>query len=375
MRGEKSDEGLDAFVREFALEERGGFLFNSALAEFFDGRTAGGDEFSRLFKRSGLHRFDEALGFFELRRAEHRNDALERPVVKGALVFEFERADRMRDFFERVFDRMRKGVHRVDAPLVARCMVLSEADAVDRRIAEIHVGARHVDAGAKHHRAFGVLAVAHFAEEAQVLFNRAVAVGRVLARLLQGAAVFAHFVGRLLIDVGVARLDQMLSEGVHVLEVRARKVEVLFVLMLPREAEPADAVENAVDVLLVFLHRVRVVEAHVATAAVVAGKAEIEADALGVADVKVAVRFRREARADLCRVGQALGRLFGIRRRMSAPEPGLVRTGSKVFFNNVADEVGSAPSLGFRVFAHRRIPKGKKEKSALRLRISGIELR
>jgi hypothetical protein len=44
--------------------------------------------------------------------------------------------------------------------------------------------------------------------------------------------------------------------------------------------------------------RVGVVEAHVARAAVVAGEAEVQADRFRVAEVQVAVRFRREAGAD-----------------------------------------------------------------------------
>ena len=47
-----------------------------------------------------------------------------------------------------------------------------------------------------------------------------------------------------------------------------------------------------------LLGRVGVVEAQVADAAEVAGQAEIEADALGVADVKVPVRLGREAGHD-----------------------------------------------------------------------------
>ena len=63
-------------------------------------------------------------------------------------------------------------------------------------------------------------------------------------------------------------------------------------MLAPVEPEPADVGLDGVDVLLLFLHRVGVVEAQVAAAAELAGDAEVEADGLGVADVEVAVRLR-----------------------------------------------------------------------------------
>ena len=47
---------------------------------------------------------------------------------------------------------------------------------------------------------------------------------------------------------------------------------------------------------LILLDGIGVVKAHVAGAAVVTGKAEVQTDALGMADVQIAVRLRREAR-------------------------------------------------------------------------------
>src|SRR5262249_19825356 len=65
---------------------------------------------------------------------------------------------------------------------------------------------------------------------------------------------------------------------------------------VPGEAEPADVFLDRVDVLDVFLGRIGVVETQVAGAAVLLRDAEVEADRLGMADVQVAVRFRRKAR-------------------------------------------------------------------------------
>ena len=128
---------------------------------------------------------------------------------------------------------------------------------------------------------------------------------------------------------------------------------MLFAAVLPGEAEPADAVENAVDVLLILLHGIGVVKAHVAAAAVIAGETEVEADALRVTDVEVAVRFRRETRTDFRRIGLAFLELLGIGSRIAAPIARLIGAFSQILFDDVANEVGCTPSLGFRVVAHR----------------------
>ena len=203
-------------------------------------------------------------------------------------------------------------------------MVLSKTNAIDGRIAQIDVGTRHVNLGAKHHATFGVLAVTHFAEETQIFLDGAIAIGRIAAGLVQSAAIGLHFFGRLFVHVGVTGLHQVLGKFIHVFEVRAREVEVRFLFVHPIKAQPTDAVENAVDVLLVFLHRIGIVKAHVAIAAVVAGETKIQADALGMPNVQIAVRFRRETRADLDVIGLSLFQLFGIRSRMAAPVAGKV---------------------------------------------------
>jgi len=61
--------------------------------------------------------------------------AFEQPVVERALVFKLQRADRMRNAFQCILDRVREGVHRIDAPLVAGVVMRGMADTVNRRVA------------------------------------------------------------------------------------------------------------------------------------------------------------------------------------------------------------------------------------------------
>ena len=136
---------------------------------------------------------------------------LEAPVVERAVVLELERADRVRDALDRVRERVRVVVHRVDAPRVARAVVGRLADAVERRVAHVHVRRRHVDLRAQRARAVGELAGAHAAEEVEVLRDGAIAVRAVRARLGERAAVLADLLGREVADVGLALLDQLLG--------------------------------------------------------------------------------------------------------------------------------------------------------------------
>jgi hypothetical protein len=135
---------------------------------------------------------------------------------------------------------------------------------------------------------------AHAREEVDALLGRPVAPRAVAAGLGERAAVLADLVGREVVHVGLAGLDEVDRPLVELLEVVRRVVEVL----APVEPQPADVGLDGVDELLLFLHRVGVVEAQVAAAAELAGDAEVEADRLGVADVQVAVRLRGEAGDD-----------------------------------------------------------------------------
>ena len=87
-------------------------------------------------------------------------------------------------------------------------------------------------------------------------------------------------------------------------------------MLAPIEAEPAHVALDGVDIFLLLLGRVGVVEAQMAAAGKFLGDAEIEADRLGVADMQIAVRLRREAGDD-----------------------GLVPAGRKIGANDVADEI------------------------------------
>ena len=175
---------------------------------------------------------------------------------------------------------------------IAGAMMRRAQDAIHHRIAQVDVRRGHVDLGAQRAAAVGKLARAHALEQIEILFDRAVAIRAVLARLGQRAAVFAHLVGVQIADVRLARLDQLDRPLIELLEI-IRSVEHP---VLPIEAQPAHVLLDRIDVFDLFLGRIGVVEAQVALAPELRREAEIEADRFGVADVQIAVGLRRKAR-------------------------------------------------------------------------------
>ena len=117
--------------------------------------------------------------------------------------------------------------------------------------------------------------------------------------------MLADFVGRQVADVRLAVFDQLDRPIVELLEVIGRVEQPIF----PIAAQPADVVDDRIDVLLLFLGGIRVVEPQVELAAVFLREAEVQADALGVADVQIAVRLGRKPRMHAAAVlaGGAVG--------------------------------------------------------------------
>src|SRR5690606_12918583 len=228
------------------------------------------------------------------------------PVVQRTVGSELERTDRVRDILARVLERVREVVQRVDAPPVARAVVVRVPDAVQHRVAQQHVGRRHVDLRTQHVRAVRKLPRAHAAEQVQVLLDAAVAVRTRPARLRDRATLLADLFLGLAVDVRLALADQRLRDLVELLEVVGRVVEML----APVPAEPLHVPDDRLRVLDALRLRVRVVEAEMAHAPELLRDAEVQRDRLRVPDVQVAVRLGREARDDPAAV-RALPHVLG----------------------------------------------------------------
>ncbi len=163
-------------------------------------------------------------------------------------------------------------------------------DPVQHRVAQIDVARSHVDLGAQHARAVWKLAGLHAAEQVEILLDRAIAERAVLAGLRQRAAAQADVLLRLVVDIGKACADQSLRPVIQPVEI-IRGIEQV---LAPIIAEPVHVSLNRIDIFLLFPGRIGVIEAQMTAPGKFLRDAEIEPDRLGVADMQIAVRLRRE---------------------------------------------------------------------------------
>ncbi|MCY1429457.1 hypothetical protein D9M71_453750 [compost metagenome] len=230
-----------------------------------------------------------------LARLRRHRQVLQEPFVERTVILELQGADRMGDALDGVRLTVGEVVARVDAPLVTGLVMIGMANAVEDRVAQVHVRRGHVDLRPQRTGAVRELAGLHAREQVEVLLDGTVAERAVAAGLGQAAAIGARFFRRKVADIGLAGLDQVDGPFMQLVEI----VGGVAHLARPLEAEPAHVALDGVDVFLVFLRRVGVVEAQVAIAAEFPGQAEIQADRLGVTDMQVAVGLRRETGDDL----------------------------------------------------------------------------
>ena len=163
-------------------------------------------------------------------------------------------------------------------------------NAIQRRIAQVHIARRHVDFGTQHAGAIGEFAGTHAAEQIEVLSHAAIAVLGISSGLGQCAARLAHLIGRLVIDIGETAGDEVFGPCVELLEVVRRVIKML----APIEAKPADVIRNGIDKGLFFLGWIGVVKAHVAAPAKFLCDAEIQTDRLGVPNMEEPVGLWRK---------------------------------------------------------------------------------
>ncbi len=176
-------------------------------------------------------------------------------------------------------------------PVAARPVVRRVDDPVHHRVAQVHVGARHVDLGTQHHRTVRKLTRLHARKPVQTLFGGTITERRVRPRLRRVAPVLTDLLGGLLIDVGVPLADQILGPLIEQLEVIARIAD----LALPRCAHPLDISDDRIDEDLLFFLGVGVVESQQKLPAELDREPVVERDALGVPQVQEPVGLGGEA--------------------------------------------------------------------------------
>ena len=213
------------------------------------------------------------------------------------MIFELERAQRMRNAFDGIGQTVREVVHRIDRPRIAGVLMRNLADAIQRRIAKIDVAARHVDLRAQGFRAVGVFAGAHACEQIQIFRDRPIAIRRIATRFRERSAILTNFFGTQIANVSFPIANQFLRTAINHFEIIRRVPQ-----FVPIEAEPVHVVLDRIDVLDIFLRRIRVVETQMANAAEFRREAEIQTNRFGMSQMQIAVGLGRKARDDAAAV-------------------------------------------------------------------------
>ena len=215
---------------------------------------------------------------------------------------ELQRTDRVGDVLYGVTLAVGIVVHGIDAPLVPGAVMMGKLDAVQERIPEHHVGMGHVYLGAEDLLPFRILAFLHLTEELEVLFRAAVPPGAGGTGLLHGAAILPDLVLGLVVHIRKTPLDKVFGPLIELVEIITG-----IQFLVPLEAQPLDVFLDGIHIFRVFLGGIGIVVAEVGFAAVFLCEAEIEADALGMSQVQIAVGFRGKTGHDgvhfsLCQV-------------------------------------------------------------------------
>ena len=206
----------------------------------------------------------------------------------------------MRDLLQRIFYRVRKSVHRVNAPFIACVMVMRTFYAVNRRVAQVDIRRCHVDFSAQNQTAIRMFAVAHFTKQCAVFRNGTVTPRRILTRFGQCAARNAHFFRGLAIDIGMTVFNQALSCAVHEIEIITSEVKVIICTILPAKPQPLHRVADAIYVFLTLFFRIGVIKTQMTNAAIIACQAKVQENTLGMTDVQITIRLGRKTGTDFC---------------------------------------------------------------------------
>ena len=87
----------------------------------------------------------ESGEFVLMRKRRRQFQRLQNPVVKRAVHFELERANRMSDAFDIIAQGMGPVVHRINGPFVSGMVMRGVADAIEHGIAQPDIGRVDID--------------------------------------------------------------------------------------------------------------------------------------------------------------------------------------------------------------------------------------
>ena len=223
------------------------------------------------------------------------SDFSHHPVIQRTVILKLQRTQGMGNSLNRILDGMGKIVHRVDAPFISCIVMRNVSHPVKNRISHIDIRGRHIYFCAEHTAAVLEFSCAHLLEQFQVFLYAAVTVRAVLSWFRQSSAVFTDFLRAQVADIGLPFFDQLDCSLIHLLKIIRRKVQVI----LPVGAQPADIFLDRLHKLCLFLCRICIVKSKMKLTVVFLRHSIAQQNSLGMSDMQITVRLRRETGADM----------------------------------------------------------------------------
>ena len=143
---------------------------------------------------------------FVLMRTRFRNfERVENPIIEGPVRFELEGANRVRDPFDVITERVRPVVHRVDAPIVPGTMMRRVPNPVEHWVTQPNVRRVHIDLCSQCVRAIRKLPRFHSRKQIEIFIDRTFA----KAAGPSETAICVRFLGSHVVNVRLPFADKI----------------------------------------------------------------------------------------------------------------------------------------------------------------------
>ena len=126
---------------------------------------------------------------------------------------------------KRIFQRMSKVIHWINAPFISCIMMFHPCDAIKNRIPHIHISGCHIDLRPQHFASIRIFSCFHILEQLKILFRCAVTIWAVLSRFRQSSSVFTNFIRRQITYIRLSFLNQKFSAFIHFIKIIRRKID------------------------------------------------------------------------------------------------------------------------------------------------------
>ena len=210
-------------------------------------------------------------GKFDLPRVARNAHIIQKPVIKGSMVFKLKSAYGMCYPFECIGNTMCKIIHGVDTPFISCPVVFSEFDPVYDRISHIDIRRSHIDLRSKDFFTLFELTFSHTPEQVHIFVCAPAAPGAVCPLFSQSPPVLPDLIGGEIIHVCKPLLNEFLGKRVKAVII----IRCVVKMFSPVKTQPLDDIRDGIDIFLFFFFRICIIKPEVASSFILLSQSEI----------------------------------------------------------------------------------------------------